>query len=293
MAVTPSAAVAASGWRVFLMRVRTAAWLGFQMEANWAHPFTFVVYSVARPLALALILAAMYWAVSGAEPQLETFLGFYVANAFHEYVVRMVVAMGWVVVDEREEYETLKYVFTAPIGMFTYLWGRTAVKFAQATLSVALVLGVGWFVLGLRWDWANVAWGPLLIALPLGLVAVIHCGFLVAGAAMLLPRAAITLNESLGVALYLLSGVIFPIDMLPRGLQEFTMLLPFTYWYEAIRRFLIGTGASERLGVWSDGALLLALAASTVAFSLLSRWGYSSMEHRARELGRLDETTLF
>jgi ABC-type polysaccharide/polyol phosphate export permease len=90
-----------------------------------------------------------------------------------------------------------------------------------------------------------------------------------------------------------MSGVIFPIDMLPRGLQELTLALPFTYWYEAIRRFLIGSGASERLGAWSDGTLLLALAVSTLAFSLLSRWGYSALEHRARELGRLDQTTLF
>lgn len=292
MAVNASPSVVPE-WRQFTARVKTAAWLGFQMEANWAHPFTFVVYSVARPLALALILAAMYWAVSGGRPDTATFIGFYVANAFHEYVARMVVAMGWVVVEEREEYETLKYIFAAPIGMFTYLWGRTAVKFVQASLSVLLVLGIGWFLLGLRWDWSGVAWGPLLLAIPLGLIAVIHCGFLLAGFALLLPRAAITINESLGVALYLLSGVIFPIDLLPRGLQELTLLLPFTYWYEAIRRFLLGSGASERLGAWSDGQLLLGLAVATVVFVLASRWGYGALERRARELGRLDETTLF
>jgi ABC-2 type transport system permease protein len=282
-----------AGLRGFAQRVRTAAWLGFQIEANWADKFTFVIYSVLRPLGLALILAGMYWAVTGGSVGREMFAAFYVANAFHEYVTRMVVAMGWVVVEEREEYETLRLVFTAPIGMFTYLWGRTAVKFAQATLSIVLLLAVGWLVLGVRWDWAQVDWLPLALSLVLGIVAVVHCGFLVAGAALLLPRAAVALNESLGVALYLLSGVIFPIDLLPRGVQEFTLALPFTYWYEALRRFLLGHGASQRLSDWPDLALVGALALSTLVFSVFARWGYRAMEHRARRLGRIDQATLF
>ena len=48
MAVTPS-----------LARVRTAAWLGWLVDSNWADPFVFAVYAVARPLGSALILVGM------------------------------------------------------------------------------------------------------------------------------------------------------------------------------------------------------------------------------------------
>lgn len=296
MAVTPGAALAQArmaGWRAFAVNVRTAAWLGWKVEANWADPMTFVIYSIARPLALALILAGMYWAVSSGAPRAETFILFWVANAFHEYVTRMVVAMGWVVVDDREQYETLKQIVTAPIGMFTYLWGRTLVKFAQATLSMVLVLAMGWWLLDLTWDWAGVAWGPLALTIAVGLVAVVHCGFLVSGAALLLPQAAMSINESVGISLYLLAGVIFPIDLLPGWLQNATLTLPFTWWYEALRRFLIGYGASERLAGWSDGGLLAMLAVTTLVFSLAARWAYAAAETRARRLGRIDQTTLF
>jgi len=297
MAVTPAPAAAPvpqlSGARAFVRNVRVAAWLGWKAEANWADPMTFIIYSVARPLALALILAGMYWAVAGGAPQRDTFILFWVANAFHEYVTRMVVAMGWVVVDDREQYETLKQIVTAPIGMFTYLWGRTAVKFAQATLSAGLVLAMGWWLLGLRWDWAGVQWLPLALTVALGLVAVIHCGFAVAGAALLLPQAAMSINESVGISLYLLAGVIFPIDLLPAWLQAVTLTLPFTWWYEALRRFILGYGASERLAAWPDAALLGMLAATTFAFSLVARWAYAAAEHRARRLGRIDQATLF
>ncbi|MGH7742432.1 MAG: hypothetical protein ACRENS_10460, partial [Candidatus Eiseniibacteriota bacterium] len=92
---------------------------------------------------------------------------------------------------------------------------------------------------------------------------------------------------------YLLCGVIFPIDLLPRALQDFTLALPFTLWYEALRRFILGHGASARIGAWSDGALLASLALSTLVFAALGRWGYRALETHARRLGRLDQTTTF
>src|SRR5262249_17613713 len=142
VAMTPARAGTArvGSARSFLARFRTSAWLGFQIETNWADPFTFVIYSVLRPLAIALILAVMYVPVARVATGAGAFLGFYIANAFHEYVVRILVGMGWTVVEEREEFETLKYVYASPVGIFTYLWGRSTIKFLQATISVVLIL---------------------------------------------------------------------------------------------------------------------------------------------------------
>ncbi len=274
-------------------RLRTAAWLGWQVESNWADPFIFAVYTVVRPLATALILAGMYWAVAGRAMRAGLFPAVYLGNAFHIYVTTVLIGMGWVVVEEREEYETLKYVYTSPIGIFTYLTGRASVKLVLATVSLVLTLITGWFLVGVKWSWGAVAWAPLLLTVVLGLVATVSLGFLVAGTALLLPRIAISVNESMAVALYLLCGVIFPIDLLPHGLRELSLLLPFTWWYEALRRFVLGAGLSARLGHLSDAALLGALLATTAAFALLSRWGYNALERRARQQGRLDQTTLF
>jgi len=108
-----------------------------------------------------------------------------------------------------------------------------------------------------------------------------------------LPRAAISVNEGVAAALTLLCGVLFPIDLLPRVLQALAMVLPFTWWYEALRRFLLGHGASARLEVYSDAQLLGALAVSTIVLSALSVWGYHGLERRARRQGKLDQATLF
>ena len=279
--------------RSLAARIRTAAWLGWQIESNWADPFLFGVYTVARPVATAMILAGMYWAVSGQATHGALFATFYVANSFHNYVTTVLIGMGWVVVEEREDYETLKYVYTSPIGMFTYLGGRGLVKLVLGTVSLVITLLVGWFLVGVRWEWTAVAWLPLGLTLVLGLASCLWLGFLVAGIGLLLPRAAITLNEGIAVALYLLCGVIFPVDFLPRVLREIALAIPFTSWYECLRRFLLGRGSSETLGGWSDASLLGLLIASTAAFAVVSHFGYLALERRARRLGRLDQTTMF
>ena len=259
-----------AGLAAFAVRLRAAAWLGLQIESNWTDPFLFTAYVVAFPLATAFILVGMYWAVGGHGAAGDAFRGFYVGSAFHNYVVMALVGMGWVIVEERELYETLKYVYTSPIGMFNYLAGRSLVKLALATLSAALTLLVGWFAAGVRWDWAAVRWLPLLLSLGVGLFAVVSFGFFVAGVAMAMPRAAFAVNDGVVVALYLLCGVIFPVDLLPRAVQWIALGLPFTWWYEALRRFLLGHGASARLGTWPDGALLAWLVVGAVAGFLAS-----------------------
>jgi ABC-2 type transport system permease protein len=276
-----------------LARARTAAWLGWQVEGNWADPVLFCIYVLARPLATSLILAVMYRTVRAHGAELSVFVGFYVANAFHSYVNTVLVGLGWVVFEEREEYETLKYVYASPVGMFTYLAGRSSVKFALATVSVVVTLAAGWFLLGVRWDWSHVQWLPLAAAMVAGLSSTLFLGFLLAGWSLVLMRAAMVVLEGTTLASYLLCGVIFPIDLLPRPLQWISMSLPFTWWYEALRRFLAGHGTRGIMQRFSDTQVLLVLGASTIVFAVLARWGYFAFERRARQLGRLDQTTLF
>jgi len=71
------------------------------------------------------------------------------------------------------------------------------------------------------------------------------------------------------------------------------MGLPFTWWYEALRRFLAGSGTPGLMQRFSDAQVLLWLGVTTVAFALLARWGYFAFERQARRLGRLDQTSLF
>ena len=286
-------AMTLAGARGSFARARTAAWLGWQVEGNWVDPVLFTIYVLARPLAGALILAAMYGAVRGHGAPPIVFAGFFVTNSFHEYVNKVLVGLGWAVFEEREEYETLKYVYASPVGMFTYLAGRSLVKFTVATVSVLTTLTVGWFLLGVHWDWGHVRWLPLVAATCAGLASTLFFGFLLAGWSLVLSRASMVAIEGTTLVSYLLCGVIFPVDLLPQPLRAIALGLPFTWWYESLRRFLVGHGTLGLMQRFSDAQVLTALGVTTVAFAVLARWGYFAFEREARRLGRLDQTTLF
>lgn len=48
-----------------LRSFKTATWLGWQIESNWADPLLFAVYSILKPLATAGILVIMYSVITG------------------------------------------------------------------------------------------------------------------------------------------------------------------------------------------------------------------------------------
>ncbi|MBI4364511.1 MAG: ABC transporter permease, partial [Candidatus Latescibacteria bacterium] len=91
--------------------LRASAWLGWQVEANWADPILFMSYAVAKPLATTLILFFMVQVVSrgGADP--ETFRFLFLGNTFFLYVSEVLIGLSWTVFRDREDFETLKYIY--------------------------------------------------------------------------------------------------------------------------------------------------------------------------------------
>ena len=68
----------AASWHSFI----TAAWLGWQIESNWADPFLFAVYSFVKPLSSAGILVVMYGLVSRGNFGTPIFAYIYIGMAF-------------------------------------------------------------------------------------------------------------------------------------------------------------------------------------------------------------------
>src|ERR1051326_5108077 len=134
---------------VSLTAFRAAARLGYLIESNWTRPTVFVVFALAKPLATGLILLAMFTVVSHAPPSDPRFVALYVGNAFYIYVPLLLVGLSWAVFEDREQFQMLKYVYTAPAGLLVYLLGRALTKFVMATVSTFALLVFGIVVLHL------------------------------------------------------------------------------------------------------------------------------------------------
>ena len=72
----------------------TAARLGWLMEANWTDPILFFIYSVAKPLASALILVVMLDVISGgAKPEFRAFV--VIGSALWAFVMAGIAGLAW------------------------------------------------------------------------------------------------------------------------------------------------------------------------------------------------------
>ncbi len=280
-------------WQTFVRSFRTAAWLGWQIESNWTDPFLFAVYSVIKPVAGAAILVVMYALVSRADFSSPLFAYIYLGNAFYMYVGAVMGGISWAVIDDREHYKTLKYMYVAPIHIPTYLIGRGVARFLTGSISVGITILAGVLFFHLPIDLGAVNWPLFLLALGLGVVMLAMMGLLLAGITLVVVNHVWFLGEGVAGALYLFSGAIFPLEVLPAALRPIGYLMPVTYWLELLRRALVGQVAEAfpTLAGFSNGQLLGILLALTVVFGLLSTFVFRLCDHIARERGYIDRVT--
>jgi ABC-2 type transport system permease protein len=138
----------------------------------------------------------------------------------------------------------------------------------------------------------GIAWGWLLLYLVSGVVMLVALGLLLAGAVLNMARYGMFLSEGVAGVLFLLSGAVFPIDVLPPWLRPLSLVLPPTYWLEGMRRALLGTTQLQSpLSSWGHGHRGLALTASTLFLCLTAHFYFRWSEQRAWRLGRYDQVT--
>lgn len=273
--------------------LKTAAWLGWQIESNWASPFLFAVYSIAKPVAGALILVLMYMVIARGGLQHPLFPHIFVGNAFYIYVGMVLMGVSQAIHEDREHYGMLKYVYVAPLDVYAYLLGRGVAQAMMATAAVFIMLLFGIIVLGIPMPPATIHWGMLLIGWLLGLIGLAFQGIFLAGISLITARHGFFIGQAVAGALYLLCGAVFPIDVLPKPLQLLGQALPLTYWLETLRRALLGSGMGELLASLSDRMLLLILVGSMILFGAVSVGFYRWAENRARERGLIDMQTMY
>jgi ABC-2 type transport system permease protein len=276
-------------WRSF----RVATWLGWQIESNWTDPFLFAVYSIVKPLAGAAILVVMYSVITDGNFANAVFPYIYLGNAFYIYVGAVMTGVSWAVVDDREHYRTLKYMYIAPIRIPMYLLGRGVGRFVSASIAVLVTVAAGVLFLQVPLDLTQVEWGLFSLSLVLGVLMLAMMGLLLAGITLLIARHEGFLGEATAAGLYIFSGAVFPLEVLPAWLRPVGFAMPTTYWLELIRRSLVGQVAEAfpTLTGLSNLQLLGILVGLSLAFGLISFLVFRICDHIARERGLIDRTT--
>src|SRR5512146_2225764 len=269
---------------------KVAAWLGWQIESNWTDPFLFAVYSIVKPLASAGILVIMYGIIAKGNFGTPIFPYIYYGNAFYIYVGAVMAGISWAVSDDREHYKTLKYMYIAPIHIPVYWLGRGVARFLTGSIAVFITLAFGVLFLKVPLNLARVDWPLFVASLTVGIAMLSMMGLILASITLLIAHHFFLIGEAVASALYLLSGAIFPLDVLPAWLRPLGYAMPMTYWLELMRRSLSGNVAQAfpTLARFSNLQLLGILLGLSIIFAVLSTFIYRFCDSRAREQGLID-----
>jgi ABC-2 type transport system permease protein len=279
--------------RIYWRSFRLATWLGWQIESNWTDPFLFAIYAIIKPLASAAILVVMYSVITQGNFDSPIFPYIYLGNAFYIYVGQIMTGMSWAIIDDREHYKTMKYIYVAPIDFPTYLLGRAVARFLIACASVLVTILFGVLFLGIRIDLVAVDWPLFLLTLLVGVVMLAMMGLILTGVMLLMAHHSFGVGDAVAGGIFLFSGAIFPLEVLPAFLRPIGYIIPVTYWLELLRRTLVGSVAQAfpTLAGLNNAQIFGILIALTLAFSGLAIVVFRWCEQRARELGMIDMVT--
>jgi ABC-2 type transport system permease protein len=165
---------------------------------------------------------------------------------------------------------TLEAEMATPAPPWMVLGVTPLYEFGGAALRSAAYLGGATVLVGLALPRANAV--TVLVGAPLVLAAFAGLGLLTAGSTMLVRRTN-PVSVILGSLSFFVSGVVYPVSVLPHWLQAVGRLLPLTHALVVLRAaFLVGASPSAVAG--SLGALalfavvLIPLGTATFAYAL-------------------------
>jgi ABC-2 type transport system permease protein len=175
---------------------------------------------------------------------------------------------------------TIEYTFMAPIRRVTHLFGIClfAIGYGLARTFVVLLVAIAIFKL----DFSHADIPGALAVLAASTVPLIGLSILTSVLPLLSPQKGEQMSVALQGFLLLVSGVYYPLSVLPLPMQIAGAGSPLTYALEGIRSSLLD-GAGVRAQLPTIG-ILLAMGAVMIPLSL---WVFSWAENRAKRLGLL------
>jgi ABC-2 type transport system permease protein len=238
-----------------------SAWYSYRALYAWQSFAPYISVKIAFPLAQMLLFLFM-----GRLAGLTNPLYIVIGNILLLPATNGVSGVSMTVNGERD-FRTLPYLIASPAPRAPLFLGRSLVHIIDGLLStiMALILGAIFFRVDL--SHSNLP----LTALCILLLSITSCGLgLILGSLSLRTREAWTITTMVVIALYIFSGVNFPVDVLLKSLQVISYSLPLTRGIQAARLAMNGAAWAEISSLFF-GELLTGLIYFVVGF-LMFTW---------------------
>jgi ABC-2 type transport system permease protein len=175
---------------------------------------------------------------------------------------------------------TIEYTFMAPLSRAVHLLGMGAFAVLYGVLRTALLFGVVAVFFGLTFPDAD--FGAALLLLAVASVSFVGVGMVTAVLPLISPEKGAQLGFIAQGLLLVVSGVYYPVEVMPGWMQAIATVSPATYALHGIRATVLdGAGVSA---VWGDLWPLIVLGVVAVPAGLAV---FRAGERYAKRHGKL------
>jgi ABC-2 type transport system permease protein len=175
---------------------------------------------------------------------------------------------------------TIEYTFMAPLSRPVHLFGMGLFAVGYGVIRAVLLFGVVAAFFGLHLPKANYA--AALVLLVIASLSFIGIGMMTAVLPLISPEKGTQLGFVAQGLLLVVSGVYYPVSVLPGWMQALAKISPATYALRGCRDAIInGAGITD---LWREIWALLIIGAVSVPLGL---WTFRTGERYAKKHGKL------
>jgi ABC-2 type transport system permease protein len=253
----------------------------YLVRRYWHLELAFLIFNVASAMSVLYIGEAQMQASGGGsqEGQLDLVLYLGIGTVVWAYLRAVFANVGEMVAWERWE-GTIEYTMMAPITRLAHMLGVSLFSIIYGLARSALLLGV--LSLFFSVDLSNANLGGAALILLVGSVSFLGFGIMAAVLPLLFPERGEEMTFVISSILLLVSGVYYPISVLPDWMEPIATISPATYVLAGMRAALLEGTPTLALGPAILPILVLGALSIPIGIAVFS-WG----ERYAKRTGRL------
>jgi len=250
------------------------------VKRYWSWELVFLAYSIANSLSVSFIGLGMEQ-IAGGQNIDGRYLVLYlvVGTLVWRYLSLIFYWITDVIGMERWE-GTIEYTLMAPIRRITHMAGQTLWSVFYSLVSTGIILLVTVLIFKLDLSRANL-WGVLVMMLA-GSLSFIGVGIVGSILPLLFPERGSQMTHVIIALMLLVSGVYYPVSVLPQALQKMAVFSPATYVLDGTRLALLEGVPTLDLWPYVWPTLIMGLVAIPVGL-----WVFGLAERYAKRTGKL------
>lgn len=250
------------------------------IKRYWSWELVWLIYSTAESLSISFMGLGM--GVIGSTSNIDTgYLVLYllIGNLVWRFLSQIFYWITDLINIERWE-GTIEYTLMAPIQRLTHMAGQTAFAVIYSLVFSSAILIATTLVFNLDLSQANLFGG--LVMLLAGSISFIGIGIMASVFPLLFPERGAQMTHVFIALLLLVSGVYYPVEVLPGLLRQIAVFSPATYVLTGTRRALLEGLPTFQLWPYIWPVLIMGIALIPAGL-----WVFGQGERYAKRTGKL------